>query len=675
MQKHLDIAHAARISNPSDQFSSAELNSSDLQLSSSSINSDGDEEEYFDAGSEDSLVLSLPDSFDQMIGIQRGLHKDNKLKTMSAPKKANKIISTTDANVGVTSTEIVQSLLRGLTISEALYAGTKFKPEESLSAQELLNLRMCEAVLPLRRSLEQTRSTLEMVRKELSVALSAVESQGQELQRYRTLSDIETRQLVIECESLKSSNADLTRDLSLERDLRLTLADKAQRFDAAISEMEFYREEVIALRKLMTDQSEMTRSMQTEDRVLRARLTETERERELFRADKTFLQREVDSSCTSLDACRRKCEELEMAVRHAEARATDLSRQITTLRTADFDFAESANRLELERLRELIIKETEAMRLSAEEAMSRENRTLRETIFTLQTELSVLRREHSTLVTQSDRTAIDFASKIQKKEFEINELRTSLKIKAFETTSLGILFEERAVTLRRRDTEVCRLTEEIAILRAALTKADLQIPLTALSYDDEYLTDVEPLQNSAFTMNEVDRTLRGELERLKSMQVEVTELQRIAVEEENNSRHDLSPHTKTSPQKSLVEDQLSSNKSTSQSRSRSPSNSTFSHVEEPLMIIEDADNEYDEEYVDADADADGVYSQDGFEDVDCDGLAGNIPDSNASSSHLSPQRNLVHLDEPSTISSASATASLSLNDSYSKKRWHERLPL
>ena len=94
------------------------------------------------------------------------------------------------------------------------------------------------------------------------------------------------------------------------------------------------------------------------------------------------------------------------------------------------------------------------------------------------------------------------------------------------------------------------------------------------------------------------------------------------------------------------------------------------------MDIKEDDNYEDfekcEEYIDVDAD--GLYSQDGFEDADGGDSVEKTLESNTSSSSLSPQlnssqRNLALSVEPSVIS---ASASLSLNDSNSKKRWHER---
>ena len=678
-----EVAQAARILNPSDLFSSLDF---DLDVNLSSY--EGTERsEYSDESGNDidqlSLstdpTLSLPDSFDQMIGMGP--------VTGGVPLRS-RVPESIDRRV-------VSALLKGLNVSEAIYTAIKLKPEAVLTAQDLFNLRLCELILPLRRTLEDTKGSLEAVRQELSLALCAVESQGQELLRYRTLSDLDSQQLVMECESMKVRTAELVRDLASERDLRLQLADKAQRYDTSIGEIGFYRDEVKALRKLMTDQSEITKTLQAEDHIMRARLAEVERERDIFRADKTFLQREVDSSSSSAESYRRRCEELEISVRHAESRSSELSHQLATLNSTDQrGSAQAANAAELERLRELIMKETAAVRLSAEEAMLRENRTLRETILSLQTELSVLRREHAALATESDRISIDFSSRLEKKNFEINELRTNLKIKAFETTSLGVLFEERACALRSRDTEVSRLTEEVAILRAALTKADLETPLVAFRFDDdrdfaEYeessnrinneeleipafqvtsLAD-EQMQAATAAARDSEIALHDEMERLMVLKAEVAELQNSVLDISVKSTSSiLSPRIKSnsSSQSYVIPHSYPMNMPvnciSSSSSSKSSRSVNSSSTNSPAVLVVE-DTEYNEE----DSNNESRYSQDGFDDSEPsagDGVA------------INNRSDDFHRQSVSSTSDENFGRSMTASEASStKKRWHERLPL
>ena len=99
------------------------------------------------------------------------------------------------------------------------------------------------------------------------------------------------------------------------------------------------------------------------------------------------------------------------------------------------------------------MKESEASKLTAEQTYEREAISMKETIITLQTENKRYKEEITTLQAQNGKSGIEYNSAIQAKDHELNELRASLKMKTFELTSLGIVFEERMEQLRRKETE------------------------------------------------------------------------------------------------------------------------------------------------------------------------------------------------------------------------------
>ena len=109
------------------------------------------------------------------------------------------------------------------------------------------------------------------------------------------------------------------------------------------------------------------------------------------------------------------------------------------------------------------MKESEAVRLTAEQTYERDAITMKETIITLQTEIKVLKEEITSLQNQNGKSEIEQNSKIQNKDNELHELRTSLKMKTFELTSLGIVFEERMEQLRRKESENNRNIEQISL--------------------------------------------------------------------------------------------------------------------------------------------------------------------------------------------------------------------
>lgn len=175
-----EVAAAAGI--PRSLFSDIYSKSSSLIDLDVNLSSSESEETYSDSVEETSLSLSLslPDSFDNLIIGPVSLSTAG-MKEKSATR------TQTQQQEHATFTmekDIVRALLKNMVISDSFYAETKFKTDSSLSASELLGREVCELVLPLQRALEETRVSLDTAQKELSLALSAVSSQGEELQRY-----------------------------------------------------------------------------------------------------------------------------------------------------------------------------------------------------------------------------------------------------------------------------------------------------------------------------------------------------------------------------------------------------------------------------------------------------------------------------------------------------------
>jgi hypothetical protein len=97
-----------------------------------------------------------------------------------------------------------------------------------------------------------------------------------------------------------------------------------------------------------------------------------------------------------------------------------------------------------------------------------------------------LKRENALLSKDNETKFVEYASKIQAKDKELNELRISLKMKSFEVTSQGIIFEERMNQLRRKETENSFLTEQVAVLKAAIGKLEYEYGIIKDISDCDY---------------------------------------------------------------------------------------------------------------------------------------------------------------------------------------------
>lgn len=77
------------------------------------------------------------------------------------------------------------------------------------------------------------------------------------------------------------------------------------------------------------------------------------------------------------------------------------------------------------------------------------------------------------MLSEKERAEIDVNAKLLNKEHELGELRSTLKMKIFELTSLGMVFEERTEQLRRKDTENGMLNDQVAVLKVSFMRRDV----------------------------------------------------------------------------------------------------------------------------------------------------------------------------------------------------------
>ena len=187
----------------------------------------------------------------------------------------------------------------------------------------------------------------------------------------------------------------------------------------------------------MNEQIEIMKGLQKDDKRMSSKLADAEREREIFRCDKVYLEKELDVMRSNNSVLMSEKENLSARCLNLDGRVAELMEQLISSRSAaELNFDEK-NRRELDSLRTLILKESEASRLSAEETYDREIRSLKENIISLHTEINFMKSEKNSIQDDHSKATIDLATKLQTTELELNELRSSLKMKTFELTSLG----------------------------------------------------------------------------------------------------------------------------------------------------------------------------------------------------------------------------------------------
>ena len=179
----LEIARLAEVPSElfkSTTFSAGMFGSLQLDLTQSLSSSDADsssniDDDDFDVTGE--LELSLPDSLNR-----------SKLSSLE---------------MGGSGGVSVGEVLRMMVTSEKKLAELRLRDRYSLSLVDQILLRFNEVTVPLQKDLEEARSSLDITRKELNLALFNVNSQSSELSRLRNTTTSEIERFKTEYEDIR----------------------------------------------------------------------------------------------------------------------------------------------------------------------------------------------------------------------------------------------------------------------------------------------------------------------------------------------------------------------------------------------------------------------------------------------------------------------------------------
>ena len=130
---------------------------------------------------------------------------------------------------------------------------------------------------------------------------------------------------------------------------------------------------------------------------------------------------------------------------------------------------------------------------------------------TIEAELESQRRRNDKMNLDIVNLTADFTLKIEKKDMELAELRTELKLRAYEITSTGIALEEKSALLREQSLELERVREEQKAYRAAFIQLEeeyntekyrLQLELAELMSKQKMISNLEIQQQQSTTTPE-----------------------------------------------------------------------------------------------------------------------------------------------------------------------------
>eukprot|EP01041_Mallomonas_annulata_P010214 gene10214-21292_t len=359
--------------------------------------------------------------------------------------------------------------LRDLHISQSTYNALIGVPEEELSLRDFAALRAEEMVQMFRLEAQQTSSALQNTQRTLAENSGVLKLQAAELERLRTHSEMLEESHRRECLTMAERVQRLERDHNSERTLRMEFEEKAVKYDVMAEEVDVYRKKCGDLGQMVQSQSTLITALQSSDAEHRQLLTDTQRQLEMRRLDLTYLQAELRDARTRADDRARALEGSSGKILTLENKISEmgdllLAQQMTA--RADFD---SRLEKEITRLREEGRIEIDRNKDTMREMADREIRVLRELKASLETDLEAQKRKAEKLGAELAQHTADSANKLALRDQEVSGLRTELKLRSFELSSLGI---ERAALIRQHVLEIDRLREEHSAYRAALDRLE-----------------------------------------------------------------------------------------------------------------------------------------------------------------------------------------------------------
>ena len=231
-----------------------------------------------------------------------------------------------DMNTG--NRHSIHDILKNLSVSERRLSELRSLNRDDLTIPDAIALHFNEMIVPLQKDLDEARNTLDITRNELNLSVFNINSQTAEISRLRGANNSEIEKFKSEYEEIRIRNIAIGKQLDDEIKLRRTNEDKVSRYDAVYNEAKFYKEEVDTLRRALNDQADMMKGLQSDDKQMARRLADTEREREIFRTDKAYLSKELESAQASVETLKIEKDSLSAKCINLESRVTDLMQQL-----------------------------------------------------------------------------------------------------------------------------------------------------------------------------------------------------------------------------------------------------------------------------------------------------------------------------------------------------------
>ncbi|KAJ1429024.1 hypothetical protein B484DRAFT_419235 [Ochromonadaceae sp. CCMP2298] len=336
--------------------------------------------------------------------------------------------------------------------------------------------RECARCGELEQQAAQERQTLlgrvGATQRALDEALLQKEALGAELFRTQRMAAIRGDNQSLEMQMLSERSTRLSQSLEAEAALRRAGDERAQRCDLAEAEAARLGREMVAIRTAGEQSARAVECLAQSEAEARRVAADVERVRELLVQDKAHLQQEGRLLQSRVDEKSREAREGRASAAALETKLAQLTDQLLTLQLSARSGFDQRMEQELGRIREDNLREVEGMRAASRDILDRENRVLRETKTSLENECNQLRLRSDQVGQQMLASQEERSAQLHEKNSLLAESRAEIKLRCFELTSLGTLFEEKAGALRAAEMEVGVLRQEVGVHRAAVQQLE-----------------------------------------------------------------------------------------------------------------------------------------------------------------------------------------------------------
>ena len=362
--------------------------------------------------------------------------------------------------------------LRNLEVSSALYAELDRMSETQLSVREFVLVQVHRLVKKERDEAERSRREAESLRTTLALDKADAERAFMELQHRATATEDRCELQKKELERVQKEKAELAASLSTASDVVASLRSKGASYDIVAQRATTLEREVETTRhRAELLQSSLDQTL-LEKNEASSKTLELRQTCEVLTVDKAYLTREVEAKstrCSRLDETVQELREQKRTLMEAKSiyreniskERDEVRRKYEDRLTKEINKLQKETAMELSQIRDAQIQVHETEVSSLKDRL----RAARDAQQECSLELRELRTAHDDLIASTSKERASH-------EASMSELRSRLKIKAFEHGRLSLLVEEQRDMLNTAKQETDRQSQRFTILRDEFVKLE-----------------------------------------------------------------------------------------------------------------------------------------------------------------------------------------------------------